>query len=117
MRLLNMKGKGMSKVRKLIFIFILNLFLLVAFMDGDGMKIEGKRVLVDIERGRTVNTFRPRRLGGGLGTTRLGPKHLNQKYPGRDPRARISSSSDPKMNRSRSKSRERDRESSGRSRY
>lgn len=91
-------------------------------MDGDGMKIEGKRILVDIERGRTVNTFRPRRLGGGLGTTRLGPKHLNQKYPGRDSRARMTASSvsEPKRNRSRSRSRERGRESSssgGRSRY
>lgn len=76
------------------------------------MKIEGKRVLVDIERGRTVNTFRPRRLGGGLGTTRLGPKHLNQKYPGRDPRARMNSSScsDQKKSRSRSRSRSRERE-------
>ena len=80
------------------------------------MKIEGKRILVDIERGRTVNTFRPRRLAGGLGTTRLGPKHLNQKYPGRDPRARMTSS-EPKRNRSRSRSHERDRDSSGRGRY
>jgi U1 small nuclear ribonucleoprotein 70kDa len=79
------------------------------------MKIEGKRILVDIERGRTVNTFRPRRLGGGLGTTRLGPKHMNQKYPGRDPRARINSESIPslsssKRTRSRSRSRERERD-------
>lgn len=79
------------------------------------MKVEGKRILVDIERGRTVNTFRPRRLGGGLGTTRLGPKHLNQKYPGRDSRARMAIASEPKRNRSRS--RERDRENGGRSRY
>ena len=76
------------------------------------MKIEGKRVLVDIERGRTVNTFRPRRLGGGLGTTRLGSKHQNQKYPGRDPRARMNSdqSTSIKRTRSRSRSRERDRD-------
>ena len=76
------------------------------------MKIEGKRVLVDIERGRTVPTFRPRRLGGGLGSTRLGPKHLNQKYAGRDPRARITSesTSSSKRNRSRSRSRERERD-------
>lgn len=74
------------------------------------MKIEGKRILVDIERGRTVNTFRPRRLGGGLGTTRLGPKHLNQKYPGRDPRARINSESSAKRHRSRSRSRSKSRE-------
>lgn len=76
------------------------------------MKIEGKRVLVDIERGRTVPTFRPRRLGGGLGTTRLGSKHMNQKYPGRDPRARMNSESTPPLSsskRSRSRSRERER--------
>lgn len=70
------------------------------------MKIEGKRILVDIERGRTVPTFRPRRLGGGLGSTRLGPKHLNQKYAGRDARARMASS-ESKRNRSRSRSRSR----------
>ena len=89
--------------------FIICVFLVkVAFMDADGMKIEGKRILVDIERGRTVNTFRPRRLGGGLGTTRLGAKHQNQKYPGRDPRARMNSESTAsvtKRNRSRSRSR------------
>ena len=82
-------------------------------MDGDGMKIEGKRILVDIERGRTVNTFRPRRLGGGLGTTRLGPKHMNQKYPGRDPRARINPEptiTSSKKSRSRSRSREMERD-------
>lgn len=108
--------KSKKSVHFIIYFYIY--LRLVAFMDGDGMKIEGKRILVDIERGRTVNTFRPRRLGGGLGTTRLGPKHLNQKYPGRDPRARMSNS-EPKRarSRSRSRSRERDRESSSRGRY
>ena len=37
---------------------------------GDGKKIDGRRVLVDVERGRTVRNWRPRRLGGGLGSTR-----------------------------------------------
>lgn len=27
---------------------------------------------MDVERGRTVPNWRPRRLGGGLGTTRIG---------------------------------------------
>ena len=31
------------------------------------MHIMGKRVLVDVERGRTVRGWKPRRLGGGLG--------------------------------------------------
>jgi U1 small nuclear ribonucleoprotein len=40
---------------------------------GDGRKIDGKRVLVDVERGRTVPNWRPRKLGGGLGSSRLDP--------------------------------------------
>ena len=41
---------------------------------GDGKKIDGRRVLVDVERGRTVRNWRPRRLAGGLGSTRGGNK-------------------------------------------
>lgn len=32
-----------------------------------GIEIDGRRCIVDIERGRTVKFFKPRRLGGGLG--------------------------------------------------
>lgn len=32
-----------------------------------GTKINGRPVIVDIERGRTIKYFKPRRLGGGLG--------------------------------------------------
>jgi len=38
-----------------------------AYKDADGLKIKGKRVLIDVERGRTVKGWKPRRLGGGLG--------------------------------------------------
>ncbi|PNH12029.1 U1 small nuclear ribonucleoprotein, partial [Tetrabaena socialis] len=38
-----------------------------AYKAADGKKIEGRRVLVDVERGRTVENWKPRRLGGGLG--------------------------------------------------
>lgn len=38
-----------------------------AFRETDGMRIKDRRVLVDVERGRTVNGWKPRRLGGGLG--------------------------------------------------
>jgi hypothetical protein len=38
---------------------------------------------VDVERGRTVPNWRPRRLGGGLGSTRVGGDEVNQKYSGR----------------------------------
>jgi U1 small nuclear ribonucleoprotein len=43
---------------------------------GDGRRISarpdvlGRRVVVDVERGRTEKGWRPRRLGGGLGNTR-----------------------------------------------
>ncbi|CAO3700449.1 unnamed protein product [Rhizopus stolonifer] len=39
----------------------------VAYKDSDGIKILGRRILVDVERARTVKGWRPRRLGGGLG--------------------------------------------------
>ena len=41
-----------------------------AYKEADGMKMEGRRILVDVERARTVEGFKPRRLGGGLGDTR-----------------------------------------------
>ena len=36
-----------------------------AYKDADGRKIHGRRILVDVERGRTVKNWLPRRLGGG----------------------------------------------------
>ncbi|KAL2333696.1 hypothetical protein Fmac_014909 [Flemingia macrophylla] len=38
---------------------------------------------MDVERGRTVPNWCPRRLGGGLGTTRVGGEEVNQKHSGR----------------------------------
>ncbi|CAK5268581.1 unnamed protein product [Mycena citricolor] len=38
-----------------------------AYKESDGLVIMGKRILVDVERGRTVRGWKPRRLGGGLG--------------------------------------------------
>jgi len=43
-----------------------------AYKQGDGKKIDGRRVMVDVERGRTVEGWLPRRLGGGRGPGRLG---------------------------------------------
>lgn len=34
-----------------------------AYKHADGKKIDGRRVLVDVERARTVKGWRPRRLG------------------------------------------------------
>lgn len=39
---------------------------LAAYKHADGKKIDGRRVLVDVERGRTVKGWRPRRLGHHL---------------------------------------------------
>ena len=41
-----------------------------AYRAADGMRIEGRHIVVDVERGHTVPTWLPRRLGGGLGGTR-----------------------------------------------
>ncbi|KAF1831903.1 RNA-binding domain-containing protein [Decorospora gaudefroyi] len=38
-----------------------------AYKETDGIKIKDRRALVDVERGRTVSGWRPRRFGGGLG--------------------------------------------------
>jgi hypothetical protein len=42
-----------------------------------------RRVVVDVERARTVPGWVPRRLGGGLGETRKGGKDVNVVYSGR----------------------------------
>lgn len=41
------------------FVFVLS----AAYKYGDGKKVDGKRVLVDVERGRTVKGWLPRKLG------------------------------------------------------
>ena len=52
------------------------ILLIAAYKYADGKKIDGKRVLVDVERGRTVKGWRPRRLGGGLGNSRRAPSPI-----------------------------------------
>jgi len=54
-----------------------------AYRAADGMKIEGRAIVVDVERGHTVPTWLPRKLGGGLGGTRLGGVDKNVTIPGR----------------------------------
>lgn len=101
-----------------------------AYKHADGKKIDGKRVLVDVERARTVKGWLPRRLGGGLGGTRRGGPDVNIKHSGRednerereryrmererednDRRARF----EPRFDRRRSRSRDRDRRRRSRS--
>jgi hypothetical protein len=50
-----------------------------AYKQADGRKVDNRRVLVDVERGRTVPNWRPRRLGGGLGSSRIGGENAEQK--------------------------------------
>jgi len=59
-----------------------------AFRRADGRKLKGRRILVDVERGRTVPDWKPRKLGGGLGGTRLGGPEQNRKYSGREETSR-----------------------------
>ncbi|XP_043714212.1 U1 small nuclear ribonucleoprotein 70 kDa isoform X2 [Telopea speciosissima] len=91
-----------------------------AYKQADGRKLDDRRVLVDVERGRTVPNWRPRRLGGGLGSTRVGGEEVNQKYSGREPQ-QIASGGPPRsqeprsredrhVDREREKSRERGRD-------
>ncbi|GBF90609.1 U1 small nuclear ribonucleoprotein 70 kDa [Raphidocelis subcapitata] len=50
-----------------------------AYKSMDGVKIEGRRILVDVERGRTVEGWRPMRLAGGLGGDSRLPKESKKK--------------------------------------
>jgi len=77
-----------------------------AYKHADGKKIDGRRVLVDVERGRTVKGWLPRRLGGGLGGTRRGGDEENVRHSGRDDARR---DRDRRRSRSRDRRRSRDR--------
>jgi U1 small nuclear ribonucleoprotein 70kDa len=44
--------------------------LKVAYRKANGLRIDNRRILVDVERGRTVRGWLPRRLGGGKGDPR-----------------------------------------------
>jgi U1 small nuclear ribonucleoprotein len=50
-----------------------------AYKFADGIKIDGRHILVDVERGRTVPGWLPRRLGGGRGPGRVGYDPRKQK--------------------------------------
>ncbi|ERT02005.1 hypothetical protein HMPREF1624_00300 [Sporothrix schenckii ATCC 58251] len=56
----------------------------------DGIRIKDRRIKVDVERGRTMKEWKPRRLGGGLGgrgytkAAASGPPTGRGGFPGRD---------------------------------
>merc|ERR1711988_58074 len=82
-----------------------------AYKHADGKKIDGRRVLVDVERARTVKGWLPRRLGGGLGGTRRGGPDVNIRHSGREEgRDRDRGGGGRDAERRRSRSRDRDRE-------
>merc|ERR1712223_1374179 len=82
-----------------------------AYKHADGKKIDGRRVLVDVERARTVKGWLPRRLGGGLGGTRRGGPDVNVRHSGREEgRDRDRGGGGRDAERRRSRSRDRDRE-------
>lgn len=65
----DMKGlsKSYSTTSRIFTIAHLLASLIAAYKDAEGLVILGKKILVDVERGRTVRGWKPRRLGGGLG--------------------------------------------------
>nr|P09406.1 RecName: Full=U1 small nuclear ribonucleoprotein 70 kDa; Short=U1 snRNP 70 kDa; Short=U1-70K; Short=snRNP70 [Xenopus laevis]CAA30972.1 U1 70K [Xenopus laevis] len=81
-----------------------------AYKHADGKKIDGRRVLVDVERGRTVKGWRPRRLGGGLGGTRRGGADVNIRHSGRDDTSRYDERDRERERDRRERSREREKE-------
>merc|ERR1712061_254069 len=94
-----------------------------AYKHADGKKIDGRRVLVDVERARTVKGWLPRRLGGGLGGTRRGGPDVNVRHSGREEhrdrdgrRDDRGGRRDREKRRKRSRSRSRDRSERKRSR-
>lgn len=86
-----------------------------AYKHADGKKLDGRRVLVDVERGRTVKGWLPRRLGGGLGGTRKGGPEVNVRHSGRDD-SRRERGGDRGEGRRRSRSRSREKRRRSRSR-
>jgi len=59
-----------------------------AFKYADGKNIKGRRILVDVERGRTVPGWKPRKLGGGMGSARSGDESRRSRDRSSDERYR-----------------------------
>lgn len=82
-----------------------------AYKRADGKKIDGKRVLVDIERGRTIKGWKPRRFGGGKGGRK---SHFDPMAESRGTRgASYENESRVREDRDRDRDRNRDRDVAG----
>ncbi|KAK9468532.1 hypothetical protein V1512DRAFT_107321 [Lipomyces arxii] len=55
-----------------------------AYKEMNGARINNRRIVIDVERGRTVKTWKPTRLGGGLGGRHYTKAALLRKEPLRD---------------------------------
>ncbi|EMC97891.1 hypothetical protein BAUCODRAFT_31906 [Baudoinia panamericana UAMH 10762] len=58
--------RGMSRGYAFV-VFEQERHMKAAYKETDHLVIRGRKVLVDVERGRTISGWRPRRFGGGLG--------------------------------------------------
>lgn len=65
----------------------------LAYKEADKTKLNNRRILVDVERGRTVQGWKPKKLGGGLGKIRTGPPPMVKEPEG--PSRRSSQSGPP----------------------
>lgn len=72
-----------------------------AYRRAEGSILHGRRIRVDVERGRTVPGWKPRRLGGGKGSsrsTKASKRHLvGSKRPGAEHRAHRNSKYSKRM--------------------
>jgi len=66
---LNSNIKTIAKVKPIF-------YYLDAYKKADRKRIDGRRICVEIEKGRTEAKWKPRRLGGGKGDTRACPQWL-----------------------------------------
>eukprot|EP01091_Cochliopodium_minus_P019432 TRINITY_DN815_c0_g1_i1.p1 TRINITY_DN815_c0_g1~~TRINITY_DN815_c0_g1_i1.p1 ORF type:complete len:343 (-),score=139.36 TRINITY_DN815_c0_g1_i1:126-1154(-) len=105
-----------------------------AYKHADAKKIDGRRIVVDYERGRTIKNWIPRRFGGGKGSSRItssSSSHSSSHSSGSSvlsysssssrysssSSSRYSSSSSRRKSRSRSKDRYEERDRRDRDRY
>lgn len=70
MLLLNSNQRMILFVKKILYLKYWFNKSIGAYKRADGRRIDGRKVIVDYERGRTVQGWLPRRLGGGKGETR-----------------------------------------------
>mmetsp|Transcript_9247 Transcript_9247/g.812 ORF Transcript_9247/g.812 Transcript_9247/m.812 type:complete len:103 (+) Transcript_9247:49-357(+) len=86
--------------------------MIEAYKNSYYIRLDGRRLIVDVERGRTMLNFIPRKFGGGLGKTRYNAedslsrsRSRDRKRKKKDKKKRRSVSSSLSQSKSRSRSR------------